>query len=146
MVNATYSTVIDACIEDVWDTIRDFNGLPTWHPRIAKSEIEDGMSPDQVGCVRKFELANGAVLREKLLELSDQDHCVSYTILETPQPISNHRATLQLMRVIDGDRTFAQWSASFDTSVDDADALGAGMSENVFKGGLHALQKHFSEK
>ena len=36
------SSVIDAPIENVWARIRDFNGLPSWHPRMVESEIEDG--------------------------------------------------------------------------------------------------------
>ena len=32
------SSVIDAPAEAVWARIRDFNGLPGWHPAIATSE------------------------------------------------------------------------------------------------------------
>ena len=39
------SSVIDAPIEKVWARIRDFNGLPSWHPRMIESEIEGSEEP-----------------------------------------------------------------------------------------------------
>jgi hypothetical protein len=47
MVAVTISSVIDAPVEKVWARIRDFNGLPGWHPRMVESHIEDGK--DAVG-------------------------------------------------------------------------------------------------
>ena len=63
MAKVTVSSVIDAPVEDVWRVIRDFNGLPSWHPRMVESHIEDGLAADQVGCVRNFKLVSGATLR-----------------------------------------------------------------------------------
>ena len=141
----TVSSVIDAPIEKVWARIRDFNGLPSWHPRMVKSEIEDGRAADEIGCVRKFELISGATLREKLTAFSDAEHSVSYSILETPQPISNHTATLTLKRVTDGERTYAEWTATFDAPAAEADKVAEGMGTNVFQGGFNALKTHFAE-
>ena len=145
MPTVTVSSVIDAPIEKVWARIRDFNGLPSWHPRMVKSEIEDGRAADEIGCVRKFELISGATLREKLTAFSEADHSVSYSILETPQPISNHTATLTLKRVTDGERTYAEWSATFDAPEAEADKVAEGMGTNVFQGGFNALKTHFAE-
>lgn len=144
MANATVSSVIDAPIEKVWARIRDFNGLPSWHPRMVESHIEDGRAATEIGCVRNFKVTSGATIREKLLAFSDNEHSVSYSIIETPQPITNHKATLTLRRVTDGDRTYAEWSASFDAPADQADAMAKGMGENVFQGGFNALKSHFA--
>jgi uncharacterized protein YndB with AHSA1/START domain len=138
------SSVIDAPIEKVWARIRDFNGLPSWHPRMTESHIEDGKKATDMGCVRNFKVVTGATIREKLLEFSDDDHLVSYSIIETPQPISNHKATLRLTRITDGDRTYAEWKAKFDAPADQAEAVAKGMGENVFQGGFNALKSHFS--
>ena len=145
MAKVTVSSVIDAPVEDVWKVIRDFNGLPSWHPRMVESHIEDGLAADMIGCVRNFKLVSGATLREKLTDFSDADHRVSYSILETPQPLTNHKATLQLRRVTDGDRTYAEWSASFDAAPEEADKLAAGMGANVFQGGFNALKERFAK-
>ena len=141
----TVSSVIDAPIEKVWARIRDFNGLPSWHPRMVASRIEDERRADEIGCIRNFQVATGATIREKLLAFSDADHSVSYSIIETPQPITNHKATLSLLKVTDGNRTYAEWTASFDAPAEEADKVAEGMAANVFQGGFNALKAHFAE-
>lgn len=144
MPTVTISSVIDAPIEQVWERIRDYNGLPGWHPRMVESRIEDGRQATDIGCVRSFKVTSGATIREKLLAFSDADYLTSYSIVETPQPISNHTATLHLRRVSDGDRTYAEWTSTFDAPSDQADAIAKGMGENVFQGGFNALKTHFA--
>ena len=138
------SSVIDAPVEQVWARISDFNGLPGWHPRMVESHIEDGQAATTIGCIRNFKVITGATVRERLLALSDADHSVSYSIIETPQPITNHKATLRLLPVTDGNRTYAEWTAEFDAPAAEADGVAAGMGTNVFQGGFEALKKHFT--
>jgi hypothetical protein len=144
MATVTISSVIDAPVEKVWARIRDFNGLPSWHPRMVESEIEDGKKATDIGAVRKFKVASGAVVREKLLAFSDKDFLTTYSIIGHPAPISNHTSTLQLRRVTDGGRTYAEWTATFDAPADKADEIAKGMGENVFQGGFNALKQHFA--
>jgi uncharacterized protein YndB with AHSA1/START domain len=146
MPTITVSSVIDAPIEQVWARIRDFNGLPSWHPRMVESHIEDGKAATEIGCVRAFKVASGATIREKLLAFSDDDHLTTYSIIGHPAPISNHTATLKLERVTDGDRTFAVWDSSFDAPADQAAAIAKGMADNVFQGGFDALKSHFANR
>jgi uncharacterized protein YndB with AHSA1/START domain len=145
MIKIYVSSVIDAPVDKVWALVRDFNSLPQWHPRMVESEIEGGLSCDQVGCVRRFKLASGPILREKLVGLSDRDHKVVYTMEETPQPITNHVATVKLTPVTDGNRTFAEWSAEFDAPAGEEEAIAKGMAENVFLKGLNALADHLAK-
>jgi hypothetical protein len=144
MPSVFVSSVIDAPVSQVWARIRDFNGLPSWHPRMVESHIEDGKSATEIGCVRNFTLASGPKLREQLIAFSDTDRSVTYSILQTPQPITNHRATLHLREVTDGDRTYAEWTAEFDAPAEEADKVAAGMGLNVFQGGFNALKAHFA--
>ena len=139
------SSVIDAPIGKVWDRIRDFNGLPSWHPRMVESAIEDGKAATEIGCVRNFKVASGATVREKLLAFSDDEHLTTYSIIGHPAPISNHTATLKLERVTDGDRTFAVWTSQFDAPAEKADEIAKGMADNVFQGGFEALKSHFAK-
>src|SRR5262249_48703056 len=108
------SSVIGASAEAVWALIRDFNGLPKWHPAIAAWRIETGGPADRVGCIRNFRLKDGGLIREQLLTLSDYDFQCTYSILESPMGVGNYVATLKLTPVTDGNRTFAEWSAEFD--------------------------------
>ena len=95
MVKAYRSAVINAPVQKVWVAIWDFNALPSWHPAIAKSEIEGGRASDAIGCVRSFSLRDGGHLREQLLALSDVDHSFSYSILVSPMPVKNYVATFR---------------------------------------------------
>ena len=145
MPTVTVSSVIDAPIEKVWARIRDFNGLPSWHPRMVESQIEDGKAATEIGCVRNFKVASGATVREKLLAFSDDEYLTTYSIIGHPAPISNHTATLKLERVTDGDRTFAVWTSQFDAPEEKADEIARGMADNVFQGGFEALKSHFAK-
>mgnify|MGYP002039743766 CR=1 FL=1 len=42
------------------------------------------------------------------------------------------------------ERTFAEWTSSFDAPEGEGDKIAAGMGANVFQGGFDALQKHFT--
>jgi hypothetical protein len=141
MARVYVSSVIDAPIARVWEKVRDFNGLPRWHPRIRDSRIENGEPADRVGCIRDFYLQNGDRIREKLLGLSDYDYFCTYSILESPMPLTGYIATLRLTPVTDGDRTFAEWTAEFDCEPDAEEGLVTGISENVFQAGFTALKR-----
>jgi len=52
MTKVFVSAVIDAPIREVWAKMRDFNGLPDWHPRFSRSHIEGGLRSDTIGCIR----------------------------------------------------------------------------------------------
>ncbi|MBX3584910.1 MAG: SRPBCC family protein [Rhizobiaceae bacterium] len=146
MAKVRISSVIEAPIEKVWERIRDFNGLPSWHPRMVESEIEDGKKATDIGAVRKFKVASGAIIREQLLAFSDGEYLTTYSIIEHPAPITNHTATLKLERITDGDRTYAVWTSEFDAPPEKADELAKGMGDNVFQGGFDALKSLFSGK
>jgi uncharacterized protein YndB with AHSA1/START domain len=138
------SSVIDAPAAKVWDRVRDFNGLPRWHPRIRDSRIENGEPADRVGCVRDFHLQNGDRLRERLLGLSDYDMFCTYAILESPMPLTDYVATLRLTPISDGDRTFIEWTAEFDCAAEVAADLVSGIGQNVFQAGFDALKRQMA--
>jgi len=143
MAQVYTSSVIGAPAEEVWMAIRDFNGLPGWHPAIAESRIEGGAPADQVGCVRAFRLKDGGFIRERLLALSDYDFSCTYSILESPMGVTNYVATLKLTPVTDGARTFAEWSAEFDCLPEREAELVASIGGDVFQGGFDALKGRF---
>jgi hypothetical protein len=138
------SSVIGAPAAKVWERVRDFNALPRWHPAIRESRIENAEASDKVGCVRDFRLQNGDRIRERLLGLSDYDFFCTYSILESPMPLTNYIATLRLTPITDGDRAFAEWTADFDCAPELADELVAGIGQNVFLAGLQALKRQMA--
>lgn len=143
MAQVYTSSVIGAPAERVWAVIRDFNGLPAWHPAIAESRIEGGAPADQVGCVRAFRLKDGGHIRERLLALSDYDYSCTYAILESPMGVENYVATLKLTPITDGGRSFAEWSAAFDCPPEREAELVATIGQGVFQGGFDSLKSRF---
>lgn len=141
MARVYVSSVIDAPAAKVWDKVRDFNALPRWHPAIRDSRIENGEPSDRVGCIRDFHLQNGDRIREKLLGLSDYDYFCTYSILESPMPLTGYIATLRLTPVTDGDRTFAEWTAEFDCAPEAEEGLVSNIGANVFQAGFNALKR-----
>lgn len=135
------SSVIDAPAAKVWEKVRDFNAMPRWHPRIRESRIENGEPSDKIGCVRDFRLQNGDRLRERLLGLSDYDMFFTYSILESPMPLTDYLATMRLTPVSDGDRTFAEWTAEFECAPELAADLVDGIGNSVFQAGFDALKR-----
>ena len=136
------SSVIDAPAARVWERVRDFNGLPRWVPAVRDSRIENGEPADRIGAVRDFHLQNGDRLREKLLGLSDYDLFCTYSILESPMPLTDYVATLRLTPVTDGDRTFWHWESRFDTPPERERELQQMVAENVYQGGFDAVRAH----
>jgi len=143
MPKAYASTVVDAPADKVWAVIRDFNGLPTWHPAIADSGIEEGGSGDQVGRVRSFHLQDGAHIRERLLSFSDVERCYSYNFEKTPFSVLNYQATLRVTPVTDGHRAFVEWWTTFDCEPEKIDDWVHTFAGIVLKTGLDALKARF---
>ncbi len=141
MIKVYVSSVIDASADNVWSRIRDFNALPSWHPGIADSRIENGDAADRVGCIRHFHTRDGGLIRERLLGLSDFDYTQTYEILESPMGVADYVATLKLTPITDGNRCFAEWSAEFDCAPGREAELTNSIGQGVFHAGLTALQR-----
>lgn len=139
MTHVFISTVIEANLQEVWQIVRSFNGLPTWHPAVAHSEIEDEREEDAIGCVRSFELHSGAWLRERLCALDDRTHTLSYELLRSPMPLSDYVASMALSPVTEQPGcTYAIWEARFRCEPEDEPKLVAQI-EDVFQQGFKAL-------
>jgi Polyketide cyclase / dehydrase and lipid transport len=146
MAKSYASTTIDAPADRVWERIRDFNGLATWHSGlISASEIAGGKSGDQVGAIRTLTLGDGALVTEQLLAHSDLERSYTYDFQDpSPFDIDNYCSTIRVTPVTDGDTSFVEWWTTFDCDRDQqAHWIGFFASE-VFQGGLDALKAHFA--
>ena len=139
MATAYASIILKAPVQAVWNLVRDFNGLPSWAPAIAKSKIENGLDADVVGCVRSFHTKDGAHIRERLLMLDDAKYTFTYNFEKPAFPVKNYVATLRLYPVTQTDETFAEWSASFDEASGDEGKYEKLISKTVFAANWAAL-------
>ncbi|MGB1883855.1 MAG: SRPBCC family protein [Gammaproteobacteria bacterium] len=134
------SVVINSEADRVWEILRDFVGLTTWSNVVTRAEITNGKLSDQPGAVRVLEVADGGRFVETLISLSDQCRSLQYDIVESPLPVSNYVATMQVWPVSIGNLSFVTWQAEFDVSNDDADAMREIVGERICTDGLIALR------
>ena len=132
------STLFDAPVGEVWAVIRGFEDWSGWVSAIESCKVEgDIPSGSLVGSVRSVTMRSGGVLRERLLGLSDHEHTITYAMEQTDTPMRDYVSTIRLLAVTDGDRTFAEWTGSFDAVPEQAapiaEAMGA-FYETAFTG------------
>jgi hypothetical protein len=114
MAQAYFSTVFAHSADNIWSLIRDFNNYQVWVDGVGESVIEDGKSGDTVGAIRNV-LYQGRRIRQRLVALSDVERSQVYEFCgDAPMPVQRYRATLKVTPVVDGGRSFIEWSASFD--------------------------------
>lgn len=132
------SSVIDAPIAQAWEAVRRFDAVAELLPFVKSSPIEEDREPTAVGAVRVVTQADGAVFREVLVAHSDAEWFYSYTFVGSPIPVRDHRTTLRLRPITDGNRTLGEWSSHFEIAPD-REAKLVGMLEKNFLAGLRAL-------
>ncbi|MFC5136824.1 SRPBCC family protein [Actinomycetospora rhizophila] len=144
MPDVLASAVVPADPDTVWRVVRDFDGLPTWHPAISVSELEGDPRTDQVGAVRRLTLGDGGIVRESLVARDDRERRLTYAILECPFPVRDYRSTIRVHPVTSTGESFVAWSVLFDCDLADAERLSALFAEDVFGSGLSGLIAHLS--
>ena len=138
MAQVLVSSVINAPIGEVWKAIRRFDAVAEILPFVESSPIEESREPTAVGAIRVVTQTDGAVFREVLVSHSDAEHYYSYTFVDSPIPVRDHRTTLRLRPITDHDRTLGEWSSRFEIAPDrEADLVG--LMEKNFLAGLRAL-------
>ena len=145
MPKAYASTVLNAPADEVWALIRDFNGLPVWHPGgrpTARSRT--ARAGDQVGARAQLPpRATARTCASACCSFSDVDRHYSYNFEKTPFSVLNYHATLRVTPVTDGNRAFVEWWTTFDCEPEKIDDWVHTFAGIVFKGGLDALKERF---
>lgn len=141
MAKAYFSTVLETSADDVWAVIRDF-GSYQWAGVVSDVHMEDGKAGDAVGGVRNFHTAD-TLMRQRLLAHSDLDRFYTYQLCEpVPFPIRDYEATLRVTPVIDGNRAFIEWWATFDCDADERDRWTSHFEKDGFSKWLSNLRAH----
>ncbi len=145
MIRAYSSTIIVVPVDQVWERVRDFNGLPNWHPAATDSRIEEGRANGEIGCVRNFALTDGSGrIRETLLSLSHTDRELTYDMLPNgPLPFVDYVARMKFSPITDRGETFAEWWAEFEAGDGQTDHWHRFVENDVFLGGFRALENSF---
>ncbi len=135
MPKVTMQTELGVSPEQVWELIGGFNALPDWHPSVEKSVLK------RKGEVRELSLAGGGKIIEKLERLDDGERVYSYTITDSPLPVSNYKATIRV-KEDDSGTSVVEWSSEFEaTGAPENDAVRA--VQDIYQAGFDNLKKIF---
>ncbi len=138
------SGLVPASADDVWNVVRDFNGLPSWHPAIAASEIDGGGSGQEVGTIRRLTLDDGASVVERLLMLDDVNRSYTYEFTDPgPFPVRSYRSTIHVVPVTATGQAFVEWWSWFDADAADEVQLASMFADIVYAAGITALGTRF---
>ena len=136
MIKVNKTALIAAPAEEVWESVRDFNGLPKFVSLIAESK----MQVSGLGAVRSLTFADGHEAVETLKELDDELMTLRYSLENAPRPFRDYEATMHLAR-LDGDRCQLDWSSTFEASEGVSDEEARSLPEGLYEAGFEGLKK-----
>ncbi|AYH44003.1 SRPBCC family protein [Azoarcus sp. DN11] len=106
----TETITIAAPPEAVWERVKDFAALQSWHPAIESSRATAG---NEVGSVRTLTLKGGGRIVEELTRYSAEERRLTYKMTDPgPVPVTNYSSTLNVLPG-DGGTTLVEWKAGF---------------------------------
>ena len=135
------SIVINAPVEKVWEKLSDFHDMSWASGVIEKCGPVGKLNGNQIGTKR---LLNDA-FHETLLEVSQVDRTIKYSIDDGPSPVSKNDVkeyigAIRLSPITEDNTTFVEWSSSWHGN----DAAASDFCHNIYVALLGALKKSFS--
>ena len=141
MISVEYSAGLPCSADEAWKVLRGFGGIADWHPAIVKSRLEGEAGGLRVGAIRRLELADGAVLRERLTEFDDGLRALAYVFEESPLPVDGYRAQVRVDEVAGlVDRCVVRWSAGFEVREAGTEAEFEGLVRELIVQGHEGLE------
>ncbi|MDJ0942929.1 MAG: SRPBCC family protein [Kiloniellales bacterium] len=101
---------VAAAPDVLWRAIRDFSALGRWNPLVLSLD-SDG---DGEGSTRRVELEGAGTFVERLDRRNDGERTYSYSIVESPLPISEGTVEVRVKDNGDGTAT-VEWTGSFES-------------------------------
>lgn len=130
-LDAEKQVMVDATPAQAWAAIGDFCAIGGWHPAVAACVLgeKDGKT------LRTLSLEGGGTIVEELVERDEEEMSYTYTIIESPLPVANYKATIE---VEDEGGTAIVWAGTFDAKgATDTEAVA--VIEGIYQGGLESL-------
>jgi uncharacterized protein YndB with AHSA1/START domain len=138
MAKVSMTTELNVPADEVWKLIGGFNALPDWHPAVTESHTEG----EGEGSVRRLSLAGGGTIVERLERVDDGDRLYSYSIIDSPLPVPNYKATIRVRDKGDGTAATVEWSSEFSPSgASEGEASEA--IQGIYDAGFENLKKIF---
>jgi hypothetical protein len=142
------SITISASPQMVWDKIKDFNGVHTWHPAFADSKLN---GEQKVGVMRTIFLKNGDTtvpIEEKLLAYDDAKMSFSYNVEKVDTkivPIKDYTSTMTVKPADSGSASI-DWEGNFNAAEGAKDEDAFNLIKGAYTAGLENLKKILEKK
>lgn len=136
MAQASATVELPVPPEQVWELVGGFGSLPDWLPYIPESSLSEG------GRLRRLANPGGEAIVERLEHYDNAARTYSYSILQSPFPISSYRATLTVVPVAGGQGSRVDWSGEF-TPQGVSDEHVCELFGGIYRTGLAALAARF---
>lgn len=110
MAKIMLKTDLATSAADIWEAIGDFDAWSSWHPLAEALDVQGEGS----GALRRlrFKGLSGVVV-ERLEARNDRERVYSYSVVESPLPVSEYRAELKVLDNGDGTSS-VEWSGFFE--------------------------------
>lgn len=140
-LSVSREVTVDRPPATVWKLLGEFNALDVWLPPVRSSTFKGNAT--MPGAVRVLDLGNDATVTEQLLAYSSVERSYSYTFLDSPLPVKNYVATIELRAVADG-RTLIRWHSTFE-SAGAPDAAASEAIQGIYDAGLTKVAAIFGK-
>ncbi len=103
---------LEAPPQKVWDAIKDFDSIHTWHPAAQSTVMLVGENGKPLA-VREFQTTDGGFVISELLEYDEAKRWFKYRIIKSSLPIRGYVGEMQVVPTDDGGSEVL-WSAQFE--------------------------------
>ncbi len=143
MPSCYQSIIVNAPVDTVWDTVKNFHDM-SWAANVITQCEAVGEKPGtEAGAKRIL----NAAFHETLITCNDQERRVRYSIDEGPSPVSSAEVShyigdLHLIPVTLNNATFVEWGSSWESKSEDA----AGFCQQIYVALLRELAQKFASE
>jgi hypothetical protein len=139
-LNVYQTQDINAPADEVWERIKDFDGLSRWHPVFAESVLMSGEN-NEPGTTRKLTVKDGPSFDEELLEWDAWERKLRYRIIgENELPVDDYSSTIQVLKSGRNQSTVV-WRGQFVAKPGNQDADVVNFITGVYRAGLDNLKQ-----
>lgn len=121
--------------DQVWSAISSIDGLDRWFPVISSCRVEG----KGVGAIRIMTLADGAEMRDRVLEIDHVARRFRYERTHSPFPVSKYLGTVEV-RDSAGSGSEVSWTVNLDVSAEAREQLVSRL-KNSLSDGIRGLER-----